>query len=153
MCMRKAYSPLGHILFYLPVIPFHLPFPVFPKTYLFFYPREPFWSFSIFFGNPVSLILFPFDIFHGSSVFTYSPYLISPLFIIFLSHLFLLLILHLSFYPFSISIHCLLQPFFPQYFYLSFTCLFPHIKKEAQHGSHPTPTQKLSCEYLSVLAV
>lgn len=90
-------------------------------------------------------ILLPFDIFPGSSTFTCSPYLISLLFSIFSSHMFLLLILCLSFYLFSFSIHCLLQFSFPWCFYLSFTCLFPHIKKEPQHGSHPTPTQKLSC--------
>lgn len=156
MCVRKACSSLSHILFYLSVIPFHLPFPVFPKHLPFFYPKEPFCSFSTFFGNAISYLIKLISLWHFPWFFCLhllSLLNFSRLAYFCPTYLFLLLILHLSFYLFSFSIYCLLQPFFPQCFYLSFTYLLPHIKREPQHGSHPTPTKNLSCEYLSVLAV
>lgn len=102
MCVRKACSPLSHILFYLSVIPFHLPFPVFPKHLPFFIPKNPFVPslLSLEMQYLTSLNLFPFGIFRGSFAFTYSPYLISPLFNIFLSHL---LVFAPHFTPFFLS--------------------------------------------------
>lgn len=64
MCVRKACSSLSHILFYLSVIPFHLPFPVFPKHLPFFYPKEPFCSFSTFFGNAISYLIKLISLWH-----------------------------------------------------------------------------------------
>lgn len=144
---KKSCSPLSHILFYLSVILFNLPFPLFAKYLPFFFIPENSFDpslFSLAMQYLSLLILFPFDVFPGSSAFTCSPYLISPLFSTFSSHLLVLaphfapfFILFLILYPLSSA--TLFSSMFLPFFYL-----FPHIKKEPQHGSHPIPTQKLT---------
>lgn len=150
MGMRKACSPLSRILFYLSVIPFHLPFPLFPKHlpfFFFFIPGKAFGPslFSLEIQYLSSLIFLPFDVFPGSSAFTCCPYPISPLFSIFSSCLLVLAPQFTPLYLFHFLSIVFCNPFFPQCFYLSFTYLFPHIKKEPQHGSHLTPALNLIC--------
>lgn len=62
MCMRKACSPLGHILCYLSVV-FHLNFPLFPNHLL--HPIAPFWFSSIFSGNLISFLVNHISLWHS----------------------------------------------------------------------------------------